>query len=397
MKSILFVDDDENILHGLRDLLRKQRNSWNMVFALGGPAALAELDKRSFDVVVTDMRMPIIDGAQLLERVKQQSPGTARIILSGHAEREAVLRAIPVAHQFLSKPCDVGQLRAVIERACTLRVRLENTRIRDIVGKIDRLPATPKLYGELTQAAARPDVSMRDLAQIIERDPALTSKLLQLVNSAYFGLARKRTTVEAAVEYLGIDVLKALALTVGAFAGIELPNIRGFSLDRLQERSLLVALIARDMAGTPQLAREAFTASLVHDIGRVVLAIGAPSEYGEVLHTARVERRPLHVVERELLGASHDEVGGFLLGVWGLPLAIVEPVAFHHAPRLASESAGDVLLWLHVADALLSDLEQGEPSAEELLDQVFLEQAAGRVQLERWKELAAQLSPRENG
>lgn len=109
-KRVLFVDDEQEVLEGLRNLLRRNRHEWDMVFALGGYEALAELSRGTVDVVVTDMRMPGMDGAQLLAQVKTVSPSTARLVLSGHAEKEAILRALPVAHQFLSKPCGGGTL-----------------------------------------------------------------------------------------------------------------------------------------------------------------------------------------------------------------------------------------------------------------------------------------------
>jgi DNA-binding NtrC family response regulator len=160
MKHILFVDDEQQILDGLKDLLRKQRKQWTMVFALGGEAALRELQQQPFDVVVSDMRMPGMDGATLLTRVKELYPSSARIILSGHAERDSIVRALPVAHQFLNKPCDAALLRMVVERACELQRLLQNEKIRCLIGKLDKLPSVPHTYWELTRVAALPDVAL---------------------------------------------------------------------------------------------------------------------------------------------------------------------------------------------------------------------------------------------
>ncbi len=397
MKRILFVDDDQNVLDGLQNLLRRQRQQWDMVFTLGAHAALEELQKgASFDVVVSDMRMPGMDGAELLQRVKDEFPSTTRIVLSGHAEREAIARALPVAHQFLSKPCDAAVLRDVIGRTCDVNALINDATIRQVVGKIDKLPSAPRTYWELTQAIANPDVSVYDLATIVERDPAMSVKVLQLVNSAYFGLAQRVTSIQQAVKYLGVELLKGLALTAHVFA-IRLPKIDGFSVTRIQESSLLTARLCRSFLSAPKLAEEAFTAALVHDIGRIVIAAALPKQLAAVLRTARETGEELHVIERDLLGVSHAEIGAYLLGVWGLPFAIVEAVAHHHSPRRVTGGARDVLAALHVADALADTVCGGaaESPGESKLDLDFLEEAGLTHHLPRWTALA--LSTRNGG
>lgn len=305
MRRILFVDDEQQVLDGLRDLLRKQRKEWDMVFALGGQQALQEFEGAKFDVVVSDMRMPGMDGVALLQRIKELYPAAARIILSGHAEREAVVNALPVAHQFLSKPCAAETLRAVIERACGLQALLQDDEVRKVIGKVDRLPSVPRTYWALTQAAAQPDVGLSDLAEIVEQDPAMVIKVLQLVNSSYFGLAQRQTSVRQAVAYLGTELLKALALTAHVFVSAGAPAVPGFSLDALQEHSVLTARIAKSLLLDKNRAAEAFTAALVHDIGKIVLAMSTPQALEEVLRTCSQTGRLSHEVEKELLGVSH--------------------------------------------------------------------------------------------
>ena len=388
MKRILFVDDEQQILDGLRDLLRKQRKQWDMVFALGGEAALAELARAPFDVVVSDMRMPGIDGATLLQRVKDEYPATARIILSGDAERDAVVNALPVAHQFLSKPCDAEVLRTVVERACALQTVLQDDNVRSVIGKVDHLPSVPRAYWALAQAAARPDVGLADLAKIVEQDPAMAVKVLQLVNSSYFGLAQRQSSVQDAVAYLGIELLKALTLTAHVFASAAGPSLPGFSFDALQDHSMLAARIAKRLVADPKRAAEAFTAALVHDIGKIVLAMGVPDRFGEAVRTARDTGRADHVVEKELLGVTHAEVGAYLLGLWGLPLGIVEAVAYHHQPELGAPTG--TVVAVHVANAL-SHLVPGappDPSVGGRLNVAFVESSGFGAELPRWRALA---------
>lgn len=388
MKRILFVDDEQRILDGLRDLLRKNRKDWDMVFALGGQQALVELARAPFDVVVTDMRMPGMDGVALLQKVKELYPATARIILSGHAEREAVVHALPVAHQFLSKPCDAELLRTVIQRASGLQALLQDDKVRQVIGRVDRLPSVPKVYWELTQAAARPEVGLGELARIVEQDSAMAVKVLQLVNSAYFGLAQQLTSVHQAVAYLGIDLFKALALSAHVFVSAGPAAVAGFSLDEQQRHSVLAARIAKRFFSDKQRAAEAFTAALVHDIGKLVLAMSVPAKFQEALRASKETGRPSHLVEKELLGATHAEVGAYLLGLWGLPLAMVEAVAYHHEPALTLPS--DTLVAVHVANALSHwpECPEPDPTLGGRLDVACVEASPCGPELPRWRALA---------
>lgn len=380
MKRILFVDDEPHLLEGLENLLRKQRRDWDMVFSVGAPAAVEELAKGPFDVVVSDMEMPGAGGAGLLERVKDEYPGVVRIVLSGSASRDAVIRAVPVAHQYLSKPCDVESLREAIERTCSLQNLLSDESIRRVIGKLDKLPSVPQTYWDLTDAAGRPDVGLADLARIVERDPAMCVKVLQLANSAFFGATRRTSSIHQAVGYLGADLLKALALTAGLFGTMKTGSSLGGFLDDLQKSSVATARLAKRFLKDPRAADEAFTASMIRDVGKVVVAVAREDVFNEAQKAARAGRAP-YVTEREALGVTHAEIGGYLLGVWGLPFSIVEAVAFHHEPsRVPVVGNRAVLAAVHAADAM-ADLTCGS------LDEDFLN-SAGVGDIAQWRLIA---------
>jgi HD-like signal output (HDOD) protein len=346
------VDDEVAVLDALQNLLRKERKRWDMAFAVGAQEALRELERAPVDVIVSDMRMPGMDGAELLARVRDDYPRTARLVLSGHAEREAVLRVLPVAHQYLSKPCDVDLLRAAIERTCELQSLLSNDTIRQLVGRLEKLPSVPTTYFALNKATANPGITTEDIARIVEADPAMSVKVLQLVNSAYFGLARRIASITEAVSYLGVELLKGLALSAQIFSVAE-RGPRQFSIEQLQEESLKAARLARRFFTDRERAEEAFTAAIVHDIGTLVIALGLPKEYELIADLVVATGRPRHEIEKEQIGAHHGEIGGYLLGVWGLPFSIVETAALHHTPSLASEGQTDILGAVHIADTLL--------------------------------------------
>jgi HD-like signal output (HDOD) protein len=392
LKRILFVDDEPAVLEGLRNLLRKQRRIWKMTFALGGKAALEELEQAPFDVVVSDMRMPGMDGAELLRRVKELYPGVARVVLSGHADQEMVARALPVAQQYLSKPCDGEVLRGVIERVCQLQGLVAGTVVRDIVGRLDKLPSIPETYTLLTRAIEDPSARTEDIAKIVQRDPAMSAKVLQLVNSAYFGLSRPLSSVAQAISYLGLDLLKGLALTLNVFAATEARPPVGLSFEKLQQTSIMTARVAKFMVGDPKEGEAAFTAGLLHDIGRMILALTQPARFGEIVKVTRESGLPFHQVERELLGATHAQVGGYLLGVWGLPLPIVEAVAYHHVLQ-GTRDRLDTALAVHTAHALTSTVlfDAGlaaEGCVAEPVDMAAIEAAGLTKELPRWRELA---------
>ncbi len=389
-KRILFVDDEPNLLEGLRNLLRKQRHQWDMVFACDAPTALAELERAPFDLIVSDMRMPGMDGAALLRTVMDRHPTVARIMLSGYSDREDMLRALPVTHQFLSKPCDVEVLRSAIERTCRLQTMLEDQTIRAVVGRLTSLPSVPAIYWELMKIAARPEVALSDLADVIEQDPAMTAKILQLVNSAYFGLPRTITSIQQGVLYLGVELLKGLTLAASAFTTLERAPCDGFSLVQVQEHSLRCARLAQRLVRDRTLSDEALTAGLVHDVGTIILAVGAPLRFADVIRSSQIERVPRHRLERDVFGTTHAEIGAYLLGVWGLPFPIVEAVAFHHNPGAVASGPRDVLAAVHLADGLV-DIDcvgEADTDLERRIDLSFLTTAGFAGERSGWMALA---------
>lgn len=359
-RRILFVDDEPQVLDGLRSLMRKQRPVWDMHFALGGAAALEAFAAQPFDVVVSDMRMPEIDGTELLSAVRDRYPATARIVLSGHAERDAIARAMMVAHQFLAKPCEAGVLKQVIARVCGLHALLRSDDLRRMAGAVDKLPSVPALYTNLVGALARPATTVGEIAAIVASDPAMAAKILQLVNSSYFGLGRPLASIERAVSYLGSDMIRSLALTAGIFTNLPEATCPGFSSALVQERAVLGGRLARTfLAADPARSADAFAAALVRDLGALLLALGSGPAYGEVLSAVAAGGGELVELERAAFGVTHAEVGAYLLGVWGLPAPLIETVAHHHEPDRLEHDDRDVVLAVHVA-SVFADAATGQ-------------------------------------
>ena len=355
-KRILFVDDEAPILNGLRVRLHRLRTKWDMHFAESGALAVEALERMAVDVVVTDMRMPGMDGAELLRIVRDRWPEAIRIVLSGYAELQQVVRLVPYAHQYYSKPCEAGQLENLIERCLRLHEMLRQPALRAIVGRISKLPAIPKVYARLQQMLTDDDTSAHEVARLISTDAAITAKLLQLVNSAFFRLARRITGIEQAVNHLGFASIRNLVLSAEVFSSWPPQGPKSVvCIDKLQSHVHQVAAAARALAaGTPK-ADDALLAGLLHDIGYWILSDECRAELSESVALAVAENIPLHQAETRIIGASHAQVGAYLLGLWGLPYPVIEAVAHHHTPQSVPQAEFDPLAAVAVAHALLPE------------------------------------------
>ncbi len=391
---ILFVDDEALVLQGLQRMLRPMRNEWEMEFVTSGAAALERMCQTPFDVVVADMRMPGMNGAELLNEVMKRHPQTVRLILSGHADEELILKCVGITHQYLSKPCDPEALKAAVNRAFAMGVSLNNPKLKELVGQIDHLPSMPSLYLEMVNQLQDPEVDLNDIASTISKDIAMTAKILKLVNSAFFGLSHPVTSSGEAVTYLGINTLKTLVLTIHAFAQFEGQRNGAFSLERLWSHSLHVAATARRIAeaehGDRAVLEEAFVAGMLHDTGQLMLVANLTDQYLSVIQQARASQQPLETVEAAVLGTNHAELGGYLLGLWGLPVPVVEAIAFHHHPHLSRNVAFNALTAVHVAESICQPA-TGPEAAPPILtpDMEYLTRLGMADHLETWKQLSA--------
>jgi len=396
MRRILFVDDEPRILEGLRRMLRSQRHEWDMAFAPGGEAALALMEATPFDVIVSDMRMPGVDGPTLLTQVRDKYPAVVRIVLSGQSSLSTALRAVPVAHQFLAKPCDAEMLRVAIERACHLRALLHDDSLRRTVGALGDLPTVPRTYEALTEALADTDVSLQKVAKIVEQDVGISAKILQLVNSAFFGISHSMTNIQNAVSYLGINTLKSLVLSVEIFR-VFVPKsaVPGFSVEGFQRHARLTAYLAVRLPIPKHLADVALVAGMLHDVGKLIQAWKLPTRFADMLGESREEHRPLHEIEEREYGFGHAEIGAYLLGLWGLPYTVVETVALHHRPNRVPHQDFDAVSAVFAANLLANELEvppeafplpdRDEPFQKELADLGVLQN------LPAWRAMAADI------
>ncbi|BBD08673.1 response regulator [Desulfovibrio ferrophilus] len=394
-RRILFVDDEPKVLTGIRRMLFDMREEWELLFAAGGYQALEIIADKPVDVIVSDIRMPEMDGVELLGRVRKQYPEVTRIAMSGHSSAKVSALAALTVHQYLTKPCSVEDLKSVVNQALGRENILEDPALKRMVSRVDRLPSVPAIFQELTAELGKPEPSLPILGEIVARDVSMCAKILQLVNSSFFGFARHIESPQQAVTLLGVNVIKSLVLSVHLFAEFDAGKVPGFTLAYLWDHSRRVAALSRMVAEARGCSREdcdyAFIAGMLHDVGKLVLAENFVEEYNGCLEKVRSDGGIMWQSERNCLGVSHAEVGGYLMGLWGLPGPVADAIAYHHLPLACPESSA-VLLAVHVANVMDHTVYVfSERSVIPVMDQQFLEQMGALDHVESWLETAREM------
>jgi len=387
-KRLLFVDDDPMVLDGLRRSLHGMREVWEMRFVDSGAAALEALGTETYDAIVSDMRMPLMDGADLLDQVKNRYPDVVRMILSGQSSREAVYRSISPAHQYLSKPCDPAELSSRLSQAFAMRDLLSNQALKTVISRMRSIPSLPTLYAEVTAALRAEDSSFAKVAQIISKDVGMAAKILQLANSAFLGTSGRVSSLSQALTLIGNETVRTLVLSVHVFSQFEGNSKTRASLPALWDHSTAVSALAQRIANGEKCPKavieECFTAGLLHDIGKVVLLAEMPREYMEVCSNKAGEKTD---GEKKLLGCTHAEVGAYLMSIWGLPFPLVHAVAYHHHPGETAETKFSALTAVHVADAIASETDESPLNHDAALDHEYLNRLGLSDKEESWRSL----------
>ncbi len=381
-------------------MMRPMRKEWDVEAVNSGKKALEILENEKFDVIVSDIKMPGMDGAQLLDLVRRKYPGIARVVLSGHADKEVIIKLVGTVHQYLSKPCNGEALKNVVARACQMSNLMASERMRNVVSQIDSLPSLPQLHIQLIEELKQSEPDMGKIEKIVSQDIGMSSKILQLVNSTFFGLAHHISSPGHAVSMLGLDTIRAMVYSIHIFSQFDKAALDGFPMEALWEHSTAVGTWSRRvgiLAGAnAKLIDASFIAGLLHDIGILVVASQMPGEYREVMKLAQDPDYDLVDAEREITGASHAEVGAYLIGIWGLPAAIVEATLFHHEPQNSHGEGFQALTAVHMANGFFN--EQGDwlgPGLSTGLDRIYLAKLGLEDQIENWRAKARQPLERE--
>lgn len=335
--KILLVDDEVLVTRATSRAITAGHPEWIIDTAEGGEAALHLLQENEYDCIVSDVQMPHMNGVELLKRVSELYPATGRIILSGQAENRVAMDAINPMHRYLSKPCDTRELVYAIENTTVSRKLCNDPAVSVAIGGESSLPTLPKIYQDVCREIEDPESSAVSVGKIIKQDPSVTTKILQVVNSALFGATRKISSIEQAVSILGYSLIRSLVLTCRIFDSKSKP-IEGFSIERVFTHSFQTGLLAREICVheklTPAETETAFTAGLLHDVGKIILFDRLPDRLAEIIALAKKKAIPQREAELEVLQCDHAAIGASLLQTWGLPHELVEAVTMHHAPEV---------------------------------------------------------------
>jgi len=392
--TVLFVDGDAQLLKSLERLIASRHTNWKARFAHDGIEALQTLHEQACDVIISDADLKAMSGSALLDQVKEHWPMTLRILLTDQMDQKAISSLLKSAHQLLSKPCPLHQLVDAVECAISLRSLYMNEAVRGIIHRMTQLPVVPRIYMELTQELRKDDCAPNALGAIIARDMGLTAGILKLANSPFFGLSRRIESPQQAVSLLGVNILKGLVIYESVFKTLDPSHYPDFDVERLWMHSLDQARCCKAVAKAEgkrgQDLDNAFSAGLLHDIGKIVLAEGCPEEYVRVVRKSQSENRPLVESETALLGITHAEVGAYLLGLWAFPEPVVIAIAQHHDPS-RDEHPSLLTAILHSVDVLMHDRYVRESGhSRHNLDQGYLDRNGWADRPEQWKVIVDQ-------
>jgi putative nucleotidyltransferase with HDIG domain len=397
-QTILFIDEEKFVLNALKRSFRKMRQEWDMRFADGPAEALKILANESIEVIVSETIFQGQSGLDFLEMVRQGHPHSVRIILSGYSDRNVVLKSVDLAHQYLAKPCEDEELKATINRAFMIKKLISHQGLKEIVSRIDSLPTLPATYIELVQELETEDSSIEKIGDIISKDIGLTTKILKMVNSSFFGLRQQITAPNKAVSMLGLDLVKAMALSSGTFDKFKHLKVPGFSLDKMWQHAMLTSAFAKIIAQKGGLERRdtdtVFMAGLLHDVGKLLIAAHLPDSFAVINKLAEKISIPIFEAEEKVIGTNHSSIGAYLLGLWGLPQAIFDATAFHHNHHNWSEAKLNPAAIIHIANALAEcgeDIHQPQGIVNGL-DYAYLKKANLLESLIQWKAACADYS-----
>jgi HD-like signal output (HDOD) protein len=354
MLRILFVDDEQKILDGLKRTLRPLRHEWSYEFAQGGAEALQILDRGVFDVIVTDMRMPVMDGMELLKQVKVRQPYLLRVVLSGQSELEGLIKSSGVSHQYLAKPCSLEELKSAVERASLLRRLLSDPFLMEIASKIEVIPSVSPAYLELEHLLRSPLACAEEAGSMIAKDTGLCAKVLQVANSGCFARMQFISDPMDAAGLLGLSTLQSLLFTERAFQEFKPQAAVSFDMDRFWRHSLQCSRWAREIAGTldgadDEMQNQAGVAGLLRDVGQLIMACNLPEQYESAAELSAKEGLSDVEAERRIFQTSHAELGAYVMALWNIPDPIVKAIAYHHAPDASIDPDNSVLKAVHAA------------------------------------------------
>ena len=356
-KSVLVVDDEKQILRSFNRLFMDA--PYEIHTAESGQDALALLAGTQVDMIISDMRMPGMDGYALLREVKRLYPETIRLILSGYADERVIFNALQnnLAKLYLFKPWNNVEIMSTIDRVFQAEGELKEMRLFETVNVLEDLSVQLTTYNRLV-ALIEQDAAMDALAAVIEEDPAITTRVLRIANSAFYGT--NTGSVRQAITFLGLINVRNIVLTSSIFESAPNTPLVRSRLDILWRQSTLtsrIMLLLYQRVINRKPTGDILSAGLLHDIGKLVTLNRFPDKFMRLFENPDMTDVPWQdAMETELFGKTHTDIGAYLLHWWGLPYALMESARFHHMPDDPRVINQELVCVIHLADCFAWEL-----------------------------------------
>jgi len=356
-KRILFVGGDQTLCQEFQANCLGPESAWTVQHVASEEEALALCHQQTMAAVVADVHLNGKSGTELLDAFMRRQPKALRIIISDLTDVESTMKCIGHAHHHVLKPCSAQTLLHALEQAFDQEAWLPSEPVQGLIAQMRQVPSPLKAYNQIVEEMKSPTCSLEKIGQLIAQDPAVTAKVLQLANSAVFGLELNVIHPAEAIGYIGLETTKAVVLLAHTFSSFDHLRLVRFSIEDLWRHSVEVARMARCVAemekAGEEMVEQSFVAGLLHDIGKLLFAANHGGLFGKVLRIAREQHCNLWEAEAQVLpGVGHAELGATVLGIWGLPKSITEAVALHHVPWRQCDHAFSPVAAVHVANIL---------------------------------------------
>jgi HD-like signal output (HDOD) protein/CheY-like chemotaxis protein len=390
-KCILFAGRDDILWEEFNTYASQPASGWVPHFARHGHEALKLSEKHSFAAVVSDFKLPDMPGLALLDQLMERQPKASRIILSEQTDARNTVECIGRAHHHLFKPCDLEMLKDALGRAAR-EAWVPSEALKTIISGMRHAPSPPVIYFQVVTEMQSKSPSVEKIAQLIQQDPSMTAKILQLANSAVFSLHLQVVDPMDAISYIGLQTTKALVLMSHTFSTFHELRMAGFSVEALWSHSVLAGAFARRIAqaetSDEEMIEASFAAGLLHDFGKLLIGANMPDMFARILNYGKENSCSFADAEKTVFSKfGHAEIGACLLGIWWLPQAIVEAVAFHHRPgEIAGEKFSPVTA-VHAADVFAHEAQSdGLGLSKPQLDAEYIKRLGLEGRVEEWRK-----------
>ncbi|OOM75973.1 hydrogenase transcriptional regulatory protein hupR1 [Clostridium puniceum] len=361
LKRILFVDDETQILRSITRLFMD--TEYEVLKAESGAEALELLEIEQVDVIVSDMKMPKMTGYELLSQVKKKFPNIVRIILSGFSDERIVFDALQknIAKLYILKPWENTVLINTIEKVFQIENLLRNNeKVLKLVNNAEELPTIKTSYQKIINVIES-DKEIYKIVEAIEADNSIVIKLLHIVNSSYYSV--KTGSIKRAVAYLGLDNIKNIVIASAFIDGLSFNSKDNKRLEELWEHAFIanriISLIYTEFLNK-KIPETEMNAGLLSNVGIIFMIHSFHDKYMEIFE--EIEKNNVDIIELEnkAFGTNHQEIGGYLLQWWDIPLPIVEAALYHHNPFNENVINRQIVLAAHVAEKYAWDIIEGK-------------------------------------